>query len=262
MRSLIYGFAVCGFALCACVDEANEGTRTDAGDAHTPADARATSDGGDPKDAARPDSTGTASCEAAVQDAALDTSQPDAAVDGDAGSECDDAFLFESGEDAPPSYCVPPCIWNAMRACATTEAAHCVEQAGFFGFPIVCDPEAGWASELQPRPSTFMARLLRQRGAVCLAASYGGSIVGGPGEFRQYQDRAGALAFGDPTSSIVCSRSIGLLEFMRRPRDAGLPACSREYRLEPSRPECAKWTSLLDLEPVCGSRTPGSCACL
>ncbi|HMJ11723.1 MAG TPA: hypothetical protein VK524_09945, partial [Polyangiaceae bacterium] len=87
---------------------------------------------------------------------------------------CDAAFLFESPADAPPDYCVPPCLWNAFRACADPEVESCVEQANEIvpEFPSVCDPEAGWMHVNGYRGGGYGQAQLRTHGNVCLWQTY------------------------------------------------------------------------------------------
>jgi hypothetical protein len=144
-----------------------------------------------------------------------------------------------------------------MQRCAATEAASCVEQAHDIQVnpPIVCDVANDWVYERTQLPSAFLRAELRVGGQVCASAAWGGAIVHGPGEVHDYAYRGRPVGVGT-RDRVLC----GPVAFAQL-ASGGTPPCTREYRLEPARPECAKWAPLFDVKPVCTASTAGTCAC-
>ena len=170
---------------------------------------------------------------------------------------CDEKFLFETRPGAPPSYCIPPCIWNALEACRPAAADSCIEEKQHGGnAATVCDPATGWSrSWMYGGFTSGLRQTLRSNGRVCFETQLFYH------EHTTYSDAAQTTLAIGVGGYFVCGRGLVASDVFRTIQDAGpLPACSRAYFIDPTHPDCARWGAPDTPHLQCRTTEPGSCS--
>jgi len=144
----------------------------------------------------------------------------------------------------PPTYCVPTCIWEAIRGCTPPAAEICEISDEDFSRSILCDPSSRWARRIVRGGSTGTQVIISRDGVDCVSESHGGK---NPIPAYFYYNGSGSVG-GYITydgSEARCSDSLAAV-----------------IALEPGRPECARWTGpggQLFPELSCNVTVPGDC---
>ena len=181
------------------------------------------------------------------------------ASSGDAGGggSFDAGFGTVDPGEAPPEYCVAPCVWNMVEPCVPELHACVSEPTTPYPGTETCDPSTGWSKKdyyAGMRQSVFT---VSRNGAMCFSQATNVAL-----QMRILSSYTGATAIVS-NDFVVCG--VGPADVAAITRvDGGVVTEDGKfhptYAMRPSDPACAKWSATgFPVTAECESTDAGTC---